>query len=61
MDFMGVILELRTGLDVDKPNVYIDDCISRMEPIHKVIIDSARCWESTNVDSRESDGILYLL
>ena len=31
-----LFLELRSGLDVDKPNVYIDDCISKMEPIHKV-------------------------
>ena len=31
-----LFLELRSGLDVDKPNVYIDDCISKIEPIHKV-------------------------
>lgn len=31
-----LFLELRSGLDVDKPNVYIDDCISKMEPINKV-------------------------
>jgi len=35
---VAVIIELRSGLDVDKINVYIDDCISRMEPIHKVIV-----------------------
>ncbi|XP_067949136.1 vacuolar protein sorting-associated protein 33A-like [Watersipora subatra] len=29
--------ELRSGLDVDKANVYIEDCISRMEPLHKVL------------------------
>lgn len=24
------------GVDVEKPNTYIDDCISRTDPLHKV-------------------------
>lgn len=35
---LAVITELRSGLDVDKANVYIEDCISRAEPIRKVKI-----------------------